>query len=111
MEGRSLLLILLGLWVELSEASHRRTVEAIETRKGVVVRTIVVVVVTLLSLNLIRIVATLGAVAIKALTLLHFGLSIMVESLLFHERGESVDGIVHVFELVSRNVEVELPVW
>ena len=95
MEGRSSLLILLVLilWVELSEASHWRTVEAIETRKGIVVGTIVVVAVTLLSLNLMRVAATLGAVAIKALTLLHFGFSIMVESLLFHERGESVDGV------------------
>ena len=105
------LVILLVLRIELSEASHRRTVEAIETRKGIVVRTIVVVVVTLLSLNLIRVAATLGAVAIKALTLLHFGFGIMVESLLFHERGKSVDGAGFVFQLVSRNVEVELPVF
>ena len=113
MEGRSSLLILLGLilWGELSEASHRRTVEAIETRKGIVVGTIVAVAVALLSLNLMRVVATLDAVAIKALTLLHFGFCIMVESLLFHERGESVDGAGLVFELVSRNVKVKLPVW
>ena len=89
LEGRSLLLKLLWLIlrVELSEASHGSTVEAIETRKGIVVRTIVVVVVTLLSLNLVGVTATLGAVAIKALTLFHFGFSIVVESLLFHERG------------------------
>ena len=39
MESRSSLLILLVLilWVELSEASHRSTVEAIETSKGIVV--------------------------------------------------------------------------
>ena len=106
------MLILLGLilWGELSEASHRRTVEAIETRKGIVVGTIVAVAVALLSLNLMRVVATLDAVAIKALTLLHFGFCIMVESLLFHERGESVDGAGLVFELVSRDVEVELQV-
>ena len=99
MEGRSSLLILLGLvlWVELSEASHGRTVEVIETRKGIAVRAIVVVVVTLLSLNLIRVTATLGAVAIEALTLLHFGFSIMVKSLLFHERGKSIDGVGFVF--------------
>ena len=99
MEGRSALLILLVLWIELSEASHRGTGEAIETRKRIVVRTLVAI--TLLSLNSAWVVATLSAVAIDALTLFHFGFSVVVWSLLFHEGGESVNGVLFILQLVT----------
>ena len=100
MEGRcTVLLILLVLQIDLSEASYRGTGKSIETRKRGVVRTLKAI--TLWLLMSAWTVAALSMVAVDALTLFHVSFSIVMEPLLFHESGKSVDGASCVFKCVS----------
>ena len=79
----------------------------IETRERGVFGTLKVI--ALWSLVSTWAVATLSMVTVNLLTSFHVGLSIVVESLLFHESSKSVDSVSCVFDCVSQCFKVELP--